>query len=175
MQLFTVSYPRLDAQDNEFIRHYRREHDIPYRDVVDHHFTLVFRIDDIEVDAYTAHVHAVAARQRPIEFVCRYAMLVNDHDNDDYYAFLVPNQGYSEISLLHDRLYSGEFAPHRRLDIPYIPHIGIATLPDARQIKTLCDELNARGLCIQGTLDSLTICEYDGRRINDLETVGFGD
>jgi hypothetical protein len=115
------------------------------------------------------------ALQPPIHFNCRYAMLGNDDSNDNYYVFLVPDEGYSAISRLHDQLYTGPFARFHRLNIPYIPHIGIATIPDAQQIKKLCDDLNRTKLNIAGILNHITICAYDGKRITDLERINFGN
>jgi hypothetical protein len=101
-------------------------------------------------------------------------MLGNDALDDNYYVFLVPDEGYSAISLLHDHLYTGSFAPFHRLDIPYIPHIGVATMADAPKVKALCDRLNSTGVNISGTLNYITVCEYDGRRITDLEHISLG-
>ncbi len=173
MTLYSLCYPMLSEADDEFIRSYRREHDLPYRDIVRHHFTIVFSIRDLDKAAYIHHVRSTATSQSPISFVCRYAMLGDDASDDNYYVFLVPDEGYSEISLLHDRLYTGPFAPFHRLDIPYIPHMGIATIPSASRIKHLCDDLNAAGVRISGTLNHITVCEYDGNRITDLERINF--
>lgn len=174
MTLYSLCYPTLCEEDDEFIRSYRREHDLPYRDVVNHHFTIVFGIRDLAKDVYIRHVRDIAASHPSISFVCRYAMLGNDAVDDNYYVFLVPDEGYSMISLLHDRLYTGPFAPFHRLDIPYIPHIGIATIADAPKIKGLCDKLNSTGVHISGTLNHITVCEYDGNHITDLERINFG-
>ncbi len=97
-------------------------------------------------------------------------MVGNDDSNENYYVFLVPDEGYSEISKLHDRLYRGVLAPYLRLDIPYVPHIGIATISDARRIKTLCDELNSTGVAIHGQIEAMSVCSYDGMKITDLKT-----
>ena len=40
-KLYTLAYPQLDEADAHFIRQFRHEHDIPYRDVVAPHFTMV--------------------------------------------------------------------------------------------------------------------------------------
>ena len=174
MALYSLCYPTLSKDDDEFIRSYRREHDLPFRDVVNHHFTLVFGIRDLDKDTYTCHIRDITASYSPISFVCRYAMPGHDALDNNYYVFLVPDEGYSAISLLHDRLYTGPFAPFHRLDIPYIPHISIATIADAPRVKRLCDKLNATGINISGTLNHITVCEYDGNRITDLERIGFG-
>jgi hypothetical protein len=168
--LFTLCYPRLTEPDRLFIDDFRREHDIPFRDVVATHFTMVFGCSDVPIAAYREHVAEVARSETAIDFSLRYAMLGNDDSNSNYYVFLVPDEGYSRISKLHDHLYRGPLASALRLDIPYIPHIGIATIPDAVRIKALCDQLNARGMDIHGQIDSITVSAYDGSKVTDLET-----
>lgn len=42
----------------------------------------------------------------------------------------MPDEGFSGISLLHDRLYSDLMRPKLSLHIAYAPHIGIATGKD---------------------------------------------
>ncbi len=168
--LFTLCYPKLTAGDHRFIEKFRLENDIPFRDVVAPHFTLVFGCGEVSEPVYREHVGVVARSQGVIRFSCRYAMVGNDASNDNYYVFLVPDEGYSQISILHDRLYRGVLEQFLRLDIPYVPHIAIATNTDARRIKALCDELNSTGVAIHGQIDGMTVCSYDGSIITDLET-----
>lgn len=168
--LFTLCYPGLTEADRLFIDEFRREHDIPFRDVVAPHFTMVFGCSDIPFEAYRNHVVEVAHSQAVINFSLRYAMLGNDDSNSNYYVFLVPDEGYSGISKLHDKLYQGPLACALRLDIPYIPHIGIATIPDAVRVKALCDQLNTTGIDIQGQINEITVSSYDGSKITDLES-----
>tara|TARA_R110002049_G_scaffold61475_5_gene163808 strand:+ start:2304 stop:2828 length:525 start_codon:yes stop_codon:yes gene_type:complete len=171
--LYTLCYPTLSDDDHEFVRSFRREHDLPFRDVVEHHFTIVFGISDIPMQNYAEHVRTKLLDQRNIDFVCRYAMLGDDAESDDFYVFLTPDEGLSDICRVHDKLYTGEFEKFHRVEIPYIPHIGIATMPDAGKIQSLCDELNAGSFSIAGKLESATICEYDGTKVVDLERVEF--
>jgi hypothetical protein len=168
--LYTLCYPKLTPKDRQFINEFRHENDIPFRDVVAPHFTMVFGCSNIPESEYREHVRAVAQSQGVIHFSCRYTMVCNDDSNNNYYVFLVPDEGFSEISKLHDRLYLGLLAPYLRLDIPYIPHIGIATIPNAQLIKALCQELNSIGVAISGQIDTISVCSYDGSKITDLET-----
>ena len=154
---YTVAYPNLTPRDEEFIQQFRRLHDLRYRDVIGAHFTLVFGCNEIPEPEYLRHVEGVAKTFRRFEFSCRYAMLGDDAEDDTAYVFLVPDEGNSSVSLLHDRLYSGPLAPFLRLDIPYTPHIGIGTLDDRREAKRLCDQLNEEGLCIPGTVHDVTV------------------
>ena len=171
--LYALCYPTFTDGDRQFIDDLRRENDIAFRDIVAPHFTMLFACDAVPELAYREHVCGVARSQAAIGFSCRYAMVCNDASNDNYYAFLVPDHGFSEISRLHDRLYRGVMAPHLRLDIPYVPHVAVATDTDGKKIKALCDRLNADGVVIDGRLETITICAFRGATIADLETLRF--
>jgi 2'-5' RNA ligase len=174
MSLLALCYPKLRAEDQRFIDGFRDRHDHAYRDVVRAHFTIVFQVRDLAEAVFTEHVACVAATSAPIRFVCRYAMVHNDISSDDYYVFLVPDEGLSELSLLHDALYTNVLAPKLRLDVPYVPHIGIATLKDAHRCKELADELNGRRLRVDGTVEEVSVVEYNGKIVTDLRHFRLG-
>lgn len=67
------------------------------------------------------------------------------------------------------------WAPRLRLEILYVPHIGIATLKDAPRCKELADELNGRRLSIGGKVDDIFVVEYNGKVVADLRHFTFGD
>jgi hypothetical protein len=165
---YTVAYPDLSEEDGAFIEEYRRLHDIPYRHVIEAHFTLVFGCREIPESDYLRHVESVAEAFHRFEFCCRYAMLGSDAEDETAYVFLVPDEGHSTVSLLHDRLYTGPLAPFLRLDIPFTPHIGIGTLGSRHEAKRLCDELNEQGLRIQGAVDTVTVGVLEGGRFRDV-------
>ena len=142
--LYTLAYPSLSEADMNFIERFRHEHDARYRDVVASHFTMVFGCNAVGEVEYRQHVAAVAKANVTLDFSCRYAMLGSDDQDQTAYVFLVPDEGYSGFSLLHDRLYTGVLSPHLRLDIPFVPHITIGTLEDRRVAKQLCDDLDRK-------------------------------
>jgi 2'-5' RNA ligase len=168
--LYTVCYPEVQSEALSFMEQFRQEHDLPYRDVVAAHFTMVFGCKTVELPDYTNHIAAVARQSEPIRFSCRYAMLGADDFDDTAYVFLVPDEGYSGISLLHDRLYTGLLQPFLKLDVPFIPHITIGTIKDRSAAKTLCDELNRNGVCIEGSLRALTIGALEDGKLKNLSS-----
>ena len=168
MGLLALCYPKLTVGDQRFIDEFRHRHDHIYRDVVRPHFTMVFQVHDVTEPVFSEHVSRITRVSNPLSFVCRYAMVHNDDSSDDYYVFLVPDEGFSELALLHDALYGGVLASRLRLDIPYVPHIGIATLKDSRKCKELADELNAKRLRIQGRVEAISVVEYDGKVVTDV-------
>lgn len=170
-RLYTLSFPDLFAGDRALIDAFRSAYDLPFRDVVKPHFTLVFGCSDLAETEYLAHARKIALASQPIAFTCRYAMLGADHADDTAYVFLVPDEGHSAIALLHDRLYTGILAAKLRLDVPYIPHITIATQSDRAVAKALCVQWNARGLSISGSLTALSVSALENDRIHDLATI----
>ncbi len=166
--LYTLAYPTLPEADLGFLQRFRREHDVPYRDVVAPHFTLVFGCSEVAEAEYSKHVAAVAEAASSVRFSCRYAMLGADHQDDTAYVFLVPDEGYSQLSLLHDRLYTGALAAYLRLDVPFIPHITIGTLAERREAKRLCVALNERGIGIHGSVEALTVGALENGKVKNL-------
>lgn len=166
--LYTLAYPSLNEVDMSFIERFRHEHDVRYRDVVAPHFTMVFGCSALGEFEYRQHVEAVAKADAALRFSCRYAMLGSDDQDKTAYVFLVPDEGYSGFSLLHDRLYTGVLSSHLRLDIPFIPHVTIGTLEDRRVAKQLCDNLNQRGIGIHGSVGALTVGALENGKIKNL-------
>jgi hypothetical protein len=112
--------------------------------------------------------------QLAIQFVCRCATVVPDAFSDNWFVFLVPDEGYSEIVKLHDRLYVGPLSRHLRLDLPFIPHIGVKTSKDRFACKQLADDLNKRGFALPGSLSKLTLCTFDGHKVSNTEAFPLG-
>ncbi len=170
--LLCVAYPKLNETAESLILEFRRQHDRRYVDVIDAHWTMTFpgSSEGIDERQMGEHISAIAADCYPIDFCCRYALVYDDEGCDDYYIFLVPDEGFSGISRLHDRLYSDFMRTKLRLDLPYIPHIGIATGKDPEQLYELARDWNAAGHEIHGMIDALTLCSYDGKKVHDLET-----
>ncbi|NRF72138.1 2'-5' RNA ligase family protein [Aquincola sp. S2] len=166
--LYTLAYPTLSDEDRHFVERLRHRHDPRFFDRVAAHFTLVFGCSGIGADVYIEHVRGVAASMAPVRFACRYAMLgAGDHDATAY-VYLVPDEGFSGLALLHDALYRGPLEPHLRLDVPFVPHITVCTTPWRAEAKALCDELNAGGLVMAGAVEALSVCTLEGERVKTL-------
>jgi hypothetical protein len=171
MALLAISYPSISSADLEWIQSIRRRHDVLYYGVVAPHFTLVFPTFDLEQHAFAAHIRGRAQGQAPIAISLRCALVVKDLLSDYTHTFLVPDQGFSDIVKLHDSLYRGVLADKLRLDIPYIPHIGVATSPDPEVCRRVADEINEQNPQIDGSLRIIDIVQYANRAVTTLEQI----
>ena len=125
-------------------------------------FTLVFPGTASPTREVTEHVKAVCAVTSRIRFCLRSAVIVPDDSHSSFFVFLAPDEGFGAIVRLHDRLHVGPLAACLRPEVPYIPHITVATVKDfllARRIKA---SLNSNDFAIAGDLDELEVHERDG-------------
>jgi len=169
--LVVVNYPAVSREDLDWIQSIRAEHDELYYRVADPHFTLVFPIFGLDPERFLEHLRERARGVQRIPFVCRCATVVKDATNEYTHVFLVPDEGHSAIVKLHDRLYEGPLSPHLRLDIPFIPHIGVANATDPRACKALADSLNREGFEIGGSVDALDAASYEHDRLTTIAGV----
>jgi hypothetical protein len=170
MNLHVITYPELRPADYEMIQLFRRDHNSLYR-VIEPHFTIVFSVPDMQAADFMAEVRRAAAGVAAINFCCRCAVTNKDSFSNNYDAFLVPDEGFSSIVRLHDRLYGDLLSWHHRLDVNYIPHISIANSPDVYAIKKIVDQWNEKPFAISGTISSLDVINYENRVITTIEKI----
>ncbi|MGZ5483244.1 MAG: 2'-5' RNA ligase family protein [Pyrinomonadaceae bacterium] len=173
MALLVLAYPRISSADFDLIQEIRAQHDQRYFKIVEPHFTLVFPICEIGLAALSAEVRRRVTGAASITFVCRCAMVVEDDSKSFSHVFLVPDEGFSEIVKLHDQIYAGAIEPELRLDIPYIPHIGVGNDEDARTCRRLANKLNQQQFQLKGVIDTLDIVKYEAGTLETLERIAL--
>jgi hypothetical protein len=122
-------------------------------------FTLVFPGADAAAVEVVRHVATTCAAIARIRFCLRSALIVPDLNG--YHVFLVPDEGFGAIVRLHDRLHHGPLASCLRPDVPYIPHLTIASTDDLAVARRVKASLNAHDLAITGRIDEIEVRERD--------------
>jgi 2'-5' RNA ligase len=168
MMLAVVGYPDLDADDRHRIESFRALHD-PQAARLSVHFTFVFPLEAALADL-EAEVARVADSAPPITFAIRRAEVVTDASGRGSHVFLVPDEGETGIAALHRRLYAGALQAHLRPDIAYIPHMTVATVPDAADAGRVAAGLDLRERVLRGTLGALDIVDLSAHRVHSLST-----
>jgi 2'-5' RNA ligase len=160
MKLLAVAYPELSKNDFTLIENYRREHDSLY-DIIRTHFTLVFPVKDFSEKVFTEEIKNQLKEVQPFPFTLRSATINKDAFTENYYAFIVPDEGHSNIIKLHDKLYSGRLSSYHRLDIDFIPHITIGNSTDIKACKKMVDDWNSNDFEITGKISAIDIVNYE--------------
>lgn len=105
------------------------------------------------------------------DFALRSAVIHKDAFSDYYHVFLVPDEGFSRFIRVHDQLYSGRLKENLRLDIDFIPHLGIAKSLDKYLCKETVDHWNSESFEIKGIISYLTHVEYVDSQIIEIEQI----
>ena len=171
MAFAVISYPRLNIDDYNFIQDYRKLNDQLLYSVIAPHFSFVFPVDGILKDDFIEEIIKKSEGFASFEFTIRCAVVNKDSFLEYSHTLLVPDEGFSHMVKLHDRLYDGLLIKERRLDIDYIPHLGIGTSLYIQQCKTMADELNSSQLAINGSIAELTIVSFENNIIENLRVV----
>ncbi len=171
MGLLVLAYPILAKSYYQLIQDFRKVNDELYYSVVEPHFTIVFPVLDKGEDIFIQEIIAKTSQEKSFDFVLRCTTINKDAFQEYYHIFLVPDEGFSKTIKLHDKLYSGILKDNHRLDIDYIPHIGIGNSKDKHFCKSMVDEWNAKDISIQGRIDCLTIIRFENHTVTKLKEI----
>jgi hypothetical protein len=171
MAYLVVAFPELDRDDFEQIQNYRKKHDQLHYLLIKPHLTLVFPLSGISQQEFVSEIKARAQDFQKFRFVLRTATISKDAFKDHFHIFLLPEEGSSRIIRLHDKLYSGKLKEHLRLDLDYMPHIGIGNSKDSLTVKKMVDEWNSKDFEMQGSVSRLTILNYENNTITKIEEI----
>jgi hypothetical protein len=166
MSNVVLGYPIISESDYAWIQHIRKTEDRLF-EAVKLHFTFVFPTGKLSVDELAHHTELKSAGCAVIHVRLTKAIVVEDDSKTFFHTFLIPSEGEREIITLHDKLYTDELTSELRLDIPFIPHVGIATNQDEAVMQKLADKINRDDINISGTIEELTIASYDGKQVRD--------
>ena len=173
MALIVIAYPEIANSDYERIQEFRRLNDELYYHVVEPHFTFVFPVD-WEPEAFIAEIAKQIKGIQPFDFCIRCATLNRDAFIDYYHAFLVPDEGYSHIVKLYNKLASDKLFPHRVLEVGFIPHMGIGNSKDPLRCLEMVEEWNKEEFAIPGHIEMLDVANYENDAVQTLQRLALG-
>lgn len=171
MSYLVLAYPHISEHDYKWIQNFRREHDELLYQVVEPHFTIVFPTFNKTEEEFICEIEEKSNGIGKIDFSIHCSIIDKDAFNEYWHIFLTPDQGYSSIVKLHDRLYSGKLKDTLILEIPFIPHVGIGNSRDKWHCKELIDEINSSDIQIHGRINALDIVRYENDKVETLKKI----
>lgn len=175
MALLALAYPELCRSDYVQIQEFRKQHDELYYHVVEPHFTLVFSVGNWQAEPFIAEIRKQAEGIRSFDFCLRCATVNKDAFGDYYHTFLVPDEGYSHIVKLHDQLHSDLLFSHRRLDVDFIPHIGMGNSKDPSGCIEMVRAWNDHDFAIPGRILVLDVVSFEDKVVRTIERLSLAD
>ena len=167
-----VAYPTLTATDRDWIESVRARHD-PQADLIAAHVTLAFPAA-VEPTAIVRETAQAAGTWGAVSFAIGIARAVPDVHGGGAHVFLVIDEGREAVVALHEGLYGGTLAPHRRTDIPFIPHITVAAHADFGWCRDFADNLNRTLPRMRGILDALDVIAVGAGHVETIAHLTLG-
>ncbi len=171
MTLMVIAYPEIKKKDHEWIQDLRNKHDTLHYESIDPHFTIISSVFNLNKEEMKLETKKKSKRFNCFDFCLRCAVVNKNPFNDYWHVFLVPDEGFSEIIKIHDKLYSGKLKDELFLAIPFIPHLEVANSTNPNECKKLVDDLNSKNLEIYGKIKKLTVVNYKSEILEEIQSI----
>jgi hypothetical protein len=102
------------------------------------------------------------------------AMARVDTIRGGHYVSLQIEDGQTELHAIHDALYGGVLAAHRRADVPFVPHLTVAASSERSECETVASELNARSRVVRGRIESVAVIQIREPTVLTVATIPLG-
>lgn len=168
MHYVVLIYPNISEHDYKMIQGIRKTSDKQFS-IVKPHFTLIFPTDKVSSSEILQHIKTVKLSTQPFNFTLTKAVVEENIYPTYFQIQLVANQPIAEIIEIHDSLYVDILANELREDIPYVPHITVASNKSRELMQQLADKINKSGIAIEGRVDKITMSSFDGTAVVDIE------
>lgn len=159
-KLMVVTVPTMSATDRAYIQTLRKQYDPQGYSFIEPHFTLLSLPHNFSKPVLTESLRIYLEQQAKVQFMLRTAIFMpplNGHQA--WYAFLLPEEGFSELMKLHRRLHSGQLQEMLDKNFPFIPHLTIGKFANQADCQRLVNAINATGLKLTGWIEKIVLME----------------
>jgi len=172
MHFVVLIYPKIDSVDYDFIQNIRLEHDKQYS-MADPHFTVVFPMQQPTGPWLINHTRDKLRSVKKFSLLLTKAVVYHNQFSNQFEIFLLSDESDDNMIKMHDMLYEGELASELRSDIPYVPHVTIASNESREEMDKLAASINQKDLSIECAVEEVTICSYDGKKVKTIESISL--
>jgi len=135
--IYVLAYPKFSKKVGRAIAEFRAEHEPERAAMVRAHITLVFGLSGLNENEFCEQCRQVAIPLEPIEFSFSNILIHKDPVEHNYKLVANVDTGTDKITKVHNAMYVGPQSSQLRSDIPYQPHMTIATNSKFEQIEAI--------------------------------------
>ncbi len=159
--LYVLSYPVFDASVSGRVDTFRTRHEPQRAKLVRPHLTLVFGVNERNLQAVSERVETVSSQMNAFPVTFDEYVTGFDPFEQKHKILLLCGEGAKAVTALHDLLYEGEHRDEFCATQPFQPHMTVATCDTREEIE----QVDA------SALGKLPICG----QVRGLELVRFVD
>ena len=136
------------------------------------HFTMLSTERQIQCNELENLLNEISMHHQKINFTIHRALAMpplNGHDS--WYAFLVPDQGFSDLSKLHASICCKRFNLSDEQLFPFIPHITVGLFSEKTACLNAIDEINAGYISLSGNVDEISAAQVSDDGVEIIKTI----
>ncbi|WP_417676212.1 2'-5' RNA ligase family protein [Roseibium sp.] len=168
--IYVLAYPQFEPSVAESINRFRSAHEPERARLVPPHVTLLFGMRNARPQDILAHSEGVATHTPELAVDFTAGDIVYDPSEKTHKLLLHSSIGKNALISLHQQLCDGPHRAELKLDIPYRPHMTVATHKDRAIIERL-DVAALGAFPIPGTIRALEVVELADNTLQLLRTV----
>lgn len=172
--LYVLACPKFAPNDLAIITAFRAEFEPQRAQMVPPHLTLMFGTTAMTEDEARGVAERVAASASPFDIVFAERLLVHDPIENNEKLFLLPETGAAQVRDLHNALYARRADGELRADIPYEPHMTIATCGDVSAAEAALAASARIPLPMKAVIEGLTVVELIDSRLRTIAQLALG-
>lgn len=168
--IYVLAYLEFEPSIAESIHRFRSAHELERARLVPPHVTLVFGMRNTRPQDLLTLCEDVAGRVSELTVSFNEGGIVYDPFEKTHKLLLFCSTGKRRLIALHQQLYEGPHRAELNLDIPYRPHMTVATNKDRTIIERL-DMAAIGDFPIAGTISALEVVELVDNTLQSFRTV----
>ncbi|USG63185.1 2'-5' RNA ligase family protein [Sneathiella marina] len=172
--IYVLAYPEFDPDIFEAIEKFRSINEPERARLVAPHITLVFALRDEKPEDFADFCSRKIRSMKRFPITFDRFEILHDPVETTHKICLVCGEGGQKIKTLHHALYEG---PHRsglRADIPFKPHMTIATNANVAPLEKL-DPTVIGAFPVRAEINTINIIEVTEGRLRNVRTVSLRD
>jgi 2'-5' RNA ligase len=155
-----VAIPTMNNKDWDFLQSLRKKYDTKGYAFIEPHFTLLTNNNQFSKQILNKHLHDNFIQQKKIHFALRTAIFMPPlFEHTSWYVFLIPDQGFSELSALHHHICKTGLQLAFYKKFPFIPHITIGSFQQQEDCLQLVETINKNSFALSGCIEKISLIE----------------
>lgn len=167
LMIYVLGYPEFEPRLAWQLDRFRSVHEPERAKLVPPHITLVFGLKRADPKDVLTICERVSRKIPEFSIELAHSEVVYDPFEKTHKLILVCGQGKERLTALHNQLYEGPHRTELQLEIPYQPHMTVATHANRSVVEQL-DAADIGPLPISGTITALHLVELVDGKLNAL-------
>lgn len=155
-----VAIPTMSDNDWNFLQSLRKKYDAKGYAFIEPHFTLLATNNQFSKQTLDKYLDADSIREKAFHFSIRTAIFMPPlFEHKSWYVFLIPDRGFSELSILHRSICKAGLQLEFYKKFPFIPHVTVGSFKNQADCLQVADDINKHTFELFGSIERISLLE----------------